>query len=101
MDMSPPTPTELDSYPHVFFTSDIELNPQSIVDEYSVHEMDLTENDLEHKSIILTLLMLMGSFSLLHVNMIFIFDINAGTTLTLNNCPLFLVLSLVFVSNTR
>jgi hypothetical protein len=36
MDMSPPTPSELDSYPHVFFTSDTEWNLQSIVDEYPV-----------------------------------------------------------------
>jgi hypothetical protein len=48
MDMSPPTPTELDTYPHVFLTSDMEWNPQSIVDEYTVHDMHLTDNDLEH-----------------------------------------------------
>jgi hypothetical protein len=33
MDMSPPTSTELDSYLHKFFTSDMEWNPQSIVGE--------------------------------------------------------------------
>jgi hypothetical protein len=48
MDMSPPPPTEKDSYPHVFFTSDMEWNPQSIVDEYTVHDMDPTDNDMEH-----------------------------------------------------
>jgi hypothetical protein len=48
IDMSPPTPTEIDSYPHVFFTSYMEWNPQSIVDEYTVHHMDLTDNDMEH-----------------------------------------------------
>jgi hypothetical protein len=48
MDMSPPTPTEFDSYPQLIFTSAMEWNPQNIVDEYTVHDMDLTENDLEH-----------------------------------------------------
>jgi hypothetical protein len=46
--MSPTTPTELDSYPKVLFMSDVELNPQSIVDEYRVHDMDTIDNDLEH-----------------------------------------------------
>jgi hypothetical protein len=48
MDISPPTSSELDTYPHVFFTSDIEWNPQGIVDEYPIHELDLTDNDLQH-----------------------------------------------------
>jgi hypothetical protein len=48
MDMSPPTPSEIDTYPHVFFTSDTEWNPQGIVDEYPIHELDLTDNDLQH-----------------------------------------------------
>jgi hypothetical protein len=37
----------------------------------------------------------MGSFSLLHVNRILIFDIVEVTNLTLNSCPLFLGMSLV------
>jgi hypothetical protein len=48
MDMSPPTPAEIDSYPHVLFTSDMEWNTQSIADEYTFHDIDLTDNDLEH-----------------------------------------------------
>jgi hypothetical protein len=48
MDMSPPTPIELDTYPHVFFTSHLEWNPQIIVDENPIHDMDLTDNDLQH-----------------------------------------------------
>jgi hypothetical protein len=48
MDMSPPTPIELDTYPHVFFTSDTEFNPQSIVDELPIHEMDLTDNEWQY-----------------------------------------------------
>jgi hypothetical protein len=48
MDMSPPTTVELDSYPHVFFTSDMEWNPPDTVDEYTVHDLDLTDNGLIH-----------------------------------------------------
>jgi hypothetical protein len=32
MYLSPPNPTELDTYPHVFFTSNSEWNPQCIID---------------------------------------------------------------------
>jgi hypothetical protein len=46
--MSPPTASELDTYPHVFFTSDMELNPLSNADEYTIHDLDLTDNDLQH-----------------------------------------------------
>ena len=48
MDMSPPTPEEIDTYPHVFFTADTEWHPQSITDEYSVSDMELTDDDLQH-----------------------------------------------------
>jgi hypothetical protein len=48
MDTYPPTPTELDAYPHVNFTSATEWNPKSIVDEYTIHELDLTDNYLQH-----------------------------------------------------
>jgi hypothetical protein len=48
MDMSPATSIELDTYPHEFFTSDSEWNPQSIVDEYPIQDMDLNDNDLQH-----------------------------------------------------
>jgi hypothetical protein len=97
MDMYPPTPTEFDSYPHVFFTSDMEWNPQRIVDEYTVHDMDLTDNDLEHNdpNTINTYRELLPVARQQDIHF------NAGTTLTLNNCLLILALSLVFVSNTR
>jgi hypothetical protein len=48
MDMSPTTPSELDSYPHVFITSDMQWKPQSIIDEYPVQDLDLTDNALQH-----------------------------------------------------
>ena len=47
MDMSPPTQEELDTYPHVFFTSDMEWHPQSVNDEYHVADLDITEDDLQ------------------------------------------------------
>ena len=45
--MSPPTQEELDTYPHVFFTADMEWHPQSINDEYHVADLDITEDDLQ------------------------------------------------------
>jgi hypothetical protein len=48
MAMSPPNPSELDLYPHVSFTSNMEWNPQKIVDEYTVNDLDLIDNDLQH-----------------------------------------------------
>jgi hypothetical protein len=39
MDMSPPNPTELQSYPHVMFTADTLWDPQVYDHEYSVHEL--------------------------------------------------------------
>jgi hypothetical protein len=48
MDMSPQTSTEIDSYPHVFFTYVMEWNPKSIVDKCTLHDMDITDTDLEH-----------------------------------------------------
>jgi hypothetical protein len=47
MDMSPPTQEELDTYPHVFFTADMEWYPQIINDEYHVDHLNLTEDDLQ------------------------------------------------------
>lgn len=47
MDMLPPTQAEIDCYPHVFFTSDTEWNPQNITDEYPVSELELTEEDIQ------------------------------------------------------
>jgi hypothetical protein len=48
MDMSPPTQEELDTYPHVFFTADTEWQPQSFNDKYSVTDLDITDDDLQH-----------------------------------------------------
>jgi hypothetical protein len=45
MDMSPPTKTELETYPHVFFTSDTDWNPHDISDEYSITDLLLNESD--------------------------------------------------------
>jgi hypothetical protein len=48
MDMSPSTPSELDYYPNLFLTSDMEWNPKSIVDEYTDHDLDLTDKHDEY-----------------------------------------------------
>jgi hypothetical protein len=48
MDMSPPTPEELDTYPHVFFTADTEWHPQKVNDEYSDTDLDITDDDLQY-----------------------------------------------------
>jgi hypothetical protein len=47
MDMSPPTQDELDTYPHVFFTADREWHQQNVNDEYSVNDLDITDDDLQ------------------------------------------------------
>jgi hypothetical protein len=47
MDISPPTQEEFDTYPHVFFTADMELHPQSVNVEYHVNDSDITEDDLQ------------------------------------------------------
>jgi hypothetical protein len=46
--MSPPTPVELDYYPHAVFMSDMEWNPQRNTEEYTVHDLDLTDNEFQH-----------------------------------------------------
>ena len=46
MDMHPPTDLELESYPHVFFTSDNAWDPSSLDHEYSVPDIqNLTDED--------------------------------------------------------
>ena len=46
MDMHPPTDLELESYPHVFFTSDNSWDPTSLDHEYSVLDMEnITDED--------------------------------------------------------
>jgi hypothetical protein len=40
MDMSPPTDSDMDAYPHVFFTSDINWDPNSLDDEYTIDDME-------------------------------------------------------------
>jgi hypothetical protein len=97
MYMSPQTPTELDSYPNVFFTSDKDWNPQIIVDDNTVHDMDLTDNDFEHNEYHPETVDAYGEL----LPVVFIFNINEGINLKLNNCHLILALSLAFVSNTR
>jgi hypothetical protein len=42
MDMCPPTDSDLDAYPHVFFTSDATWDPTFLDDEYTVDDMELT-----------------------------------------------------------
>jgi hypothetical protein len=46
MDMSPPTAEEIDTYPHVIFTSDMTWDAQVIDDEYSVSDLDLSEDTM-------------------------------------------------------
>ena len=46
IDMHPPSDDELNSYPHVLFTSDMPWDPQVLDDEYNVDDLDLNEDDL-------------------------------------------------------
>jgi hypothetical protein len=46
MDMYPPTDRDMDSYPHVIFTSDSDWDPTSLDHEYTVHDIDVSEDDL-------------------------------------------------------
>jgi hypothetical protein len=46
MDMSPPTAEEVDTYPHVIFTSDKTWDPQVIDDEYSVSDVDISQDTM-------------------------------------------------------
>ena len=45
MDMSPPTPFDMESYPHVMLTSDSTWNPIVFDDEYLVEDVELEESD--------------------------------------------------------
>ena len=45
MDMSPPTPFDMESYPHVMLTSDSTWNPIVFDDEYLVEDVELEEGD--------------------------------------------------------
>jgi hypothetical protein len=45
IDMYPPSDKELDSYPHVHFTSDMPWNPQVLDDEYDVQDLELSEDE--------------------------------------------------------
>jgi hypothetical protein len=38
----------LDTYPHVFFTTDTEWHPQNVNDKYYVTDLDITDDDLQH-----------------------------------------------------
>jgi hypothetical protein len=46
IDMHTPTDEELEAYPQVNFTSDKPLEPQVFDNEYSVDDLDLSEDDL-------------------------------------------------------
>jgi hypothetical protein len=46
MDMSPPTAEEIDTYPHVIFTSDMTWDPHVIDDEYLVSDLDISEDTM-------------------------------------------------------
>ena len=43
--MTKPTTTDMESYPHVIFTSDVTWNPDTIDDEYNVKDLDINEED--------------------------------------------------------
>ena len=101
MDMSPPTQEELDTYPHVFFTADMEWHPQSVNNEYHVADLDITEDDLQILIIILVLLMSMVPSFLLPANMTSTLERYNQTNLTSIPFLLILGLSLVCVSNIR
>jgi len=45
MDMFPPKDSDLDTYPHVFFTSDDTWDPTFLDDEYTVGDIEVTAND--------------------------------------------------------
>jgi hypothetical protein len=44
--MSPPTEGDMLAYPHVFCTSDIPCDPQTVNHEYSVDSIPLEEEDI-------------------------------------------------------
>jgi len=46
IDMSPPTDQELDSYPHVFFTSDVPWDPSVLDDEYCIDDVQVDGDDV-------------------------------------------------------
>jgi hypothetical protein len=48
MDVFPPTQEELDTCPHVFCTADTEWHPQNVNDKYSVTDLDITDDELQH-----------------------------------------------------
>jgi hypothetical protein len=50
IDMYPPSDKELDSYPHVNFTSDMPWNPLVLEDEYDVQDPELSDDDLVSQS---------------------------------------------------
>jgi hypothetical protein len=50
IDMYTPSDKELDSYPHVHFTSDMPWNTQVLDDEYNVKDLELSEDDLASAS---------------------------------------------------
>jgi hypothetical protein len=45
IDMYPPSDLELESYPHVFFTSDDTWNPNVLDEEYNINDIIISEDD--------------------------------------------------------
>ena len=46
MDMIPPTDSDMESYPHVIFTSDDTWDPSTMDDEFAPDTINVTEDDL-------------------------------------------------------
>ena len=46
IDMCPPTDDELNSYPHVIFTSDMPWDPHVLDDEYDANDIELNEDEI-------------------------------------------------------
>jgi hypothetical protein len=45
MDMQFPSDSDMDAFPHVFFTSDVTWNPEELDDEYPVDSIDVCEEE--------------------------------------------------------
>jgi hypothetical protein len=45
MDMHPPTDLELETYPHVFFTSDNTWDPSNLDQEYPIEDLNIDTDD--------------------------------------------------------
>jgi hypothetical protein len=61
LDMHPSTDLDLETYPHVFFTSDTTWDPSILVLEYNVDEMYIVENDHSASLVNLMLIIMVNS----------------------------------------